>query len=204
MDLKVRVRTINTKILPTQSEILDAINEACAGGNLDVATMYQTPDGAIIKMRNIESVYILLDQETKEKLKSYNLKPINPAWLNPAKTIFIHQLPFAITSRENTAIFNEIKNSNQDIKLEFVGVLRNNRTNHKYLKITLSTPEMAKEISEKGLRLYNLIVTPDMIAQHWLKEEPEVRQCYKCFSNYHHLQCEIFSSRYVVPHLQTS
>ena len=185
MDFKIRVKVIEGTENPSidQSKILDAINSSCE--TIDIANIYSTRDGAIIKMLNIDSVYALLEQEAKDKLKDHNLKPVTPAWLNPTKTLFVHQLPRGILDRKNEEIRDEIKKSNQEIAVEFAAVIRSNKTNRKFLKLTLNTPEVAAKTFNKGFRLFNFIVTPDMIAQHRLKDQPEVTQCYKCFSFEH-------------------
>ena len=64
------------------------------------------------------------------------------------------------------------------------------KSNRKMLKLTRGSPEMAERTKKDGFRMFNLIVLPmvlpEMIQQHRQKNEPEIRQCYKCFSFEHY------------------
>ena len=178
--MKIRLRIIDPKIKKDQSDILDAVNKAC--NKVDVLNIYATTDGAVLKMQSLDSIHGLLTPEAKESLKGNNLKPMTPQWLNPAKTIFLHRLPAAIVDRDNKTIKEEIINSNTGVEVEFACVIRSMKSNKRFIKLVLGSPETADNISKKGLRLFNYIVTPETIAQHWQKGLPEIDQCYKCYS----------------------
>ena len=160
-----------------QSELLllDRLS-ACAG--ITPKNIFPFTGGAIVQVYSPEEIDKILEPDCILKLSELNLKPVIPPHYDPVRTIFVSNLPNAITSKNSNDIITEIHRCNElNVKKTYAipSLLSNKR---KLLKITFKTPNHAKEAASKGFGFFNLKVDPDFIKREAFEY---VDQCYKCF-----------------------
>ena len=140
---------------------------------------------AICRLYDQSDVYRILNEKGREYLALRNLKPLEPNWIRPAKTIFLYEIPSPVINHSDQEIINTIHyENNNKIKINQLYIIKNQT---KYgqsntIKIILEKEDEVEYAMKQGINIYGLYIPPNMIER---EEHIFLKQCFKCFSYEH-------------------
>ena len=180
----LKVKIVNTLASPTPKveKIVQAAADAING--LFVIESFQTKDGAVLLLEDMDAVEQLLSHKAQAFLASKGLETLQPDWLSTAKTLFIYKLPAWLESKTEQEIIREINKHNNIIPAQVSVIKRKNqqRGEKVTLKVIMKTEENAKMVFNRGIKLFNMSIRSDMIE---MEKSNRIRQCYLCFDYSH-------------------
>ena len=124
-------------------------------------------------------------KKNTQHLITNNLKPVEPNWIKPDKSIFIYDVPPQIMNHYEQELITIIKEENP--KKFQIGQLYKiiNKTTYGQtytIKLILENQIEAEYIIKNGIHMYALFLHPEHIER---KNHIFIRQCFKCFSYDH-------------------
>ena len=185
MPVRIRVRVVDN-IKRREQEIIDAIVNVIP--EIVILNAYETREGALLVIENLDHVYELLNGTSTEKLREAKLQVSPPEWYFPEKTVFVSRVRHYITTLDTEIIEQEINRVN-NLQVEKVFIIQNQRRTRygnerrRTMKITFRNKENADHALLNGIHLFNTkIATEDISKERY----SPITQCYICFQHDHH------------------
>ena len=127
-----------------------------------------------IECNTAADVDVLFSRHSVDALKARNCEPKIPPDIQSKRTVFIKRVDHIIYDHDVKDIKSEIETQNSWLKIRDIYKFSNSKT----LKTFCESQEMAAKCVEKGLLMFNLIVTqPDVSLDNYVSLEI----CFRCY-----------------------
>ena len=181
-DLKIKVRACRGHPIPSQSDLLKAVNEAVP--SIIINNLAQTRDGILLTLQERTDIYKLLSKDVQTKLRLQHLEAVSPAWLSSARALFAPKMSEAITGVSSQELVKGLKDENPGMGLVDAIILPNKFNDSralKAIKLIFDSPEKAEATLASGFKVFNVSIRPEALQKHKDGEVSKLTQCYKCF-----------------------
>ena len=150
---------------------------------LNITDFHMSADTASIRLGSVAELETLLKPEALAKLAELHLRIIPHGSHKANKTVFIPNPRHFMITTKSCDMLKLINENNEGLSAVECGIITSNEDrSKKYLKITFSSPDQAKEAQDNGLHIGHYTVLPQFVFPEVYAPTP---QCYRCLSLEH-------------------